>query len=118
MKNFKSSYLQTKTTMERHVNSITGIESIDQTITVLSNIGISEQSKIKPLIAAYLFDKQFIVRMIADITNNETAEFIEGIGTIIKQNQIKNYDELAKFIGQYKKEIVDIDQCSKIEISI
>lgn len=97
---------------------ITGIIDIDETINGLVQITTEEIEKIKPYIDAYLFGEQYIARIISEMTNIETAEFIEEMGIIIKQNEINNYEELKTFMDQCKKKIIDIDQCEKIDIII
>lgn len=98
--------------------SITGSEQIDRIIIELDpniiNMPISGIEEIRDIIADYIFGRHIsAISIIREKTNQEIAEYIEGIMIIARENRIDNIIALQEYftgiIGS-----IDIDHiCDK-----
>ena len=96
---------------------IIGLASIDNVIIGLcpeiTRISPEKRKCLGELIEAYFFGKQYILRLIEDMTNEETSDFIEGIGMLIKEQGISGTEELQAHFEEYIQSFPGPDICNK-----
>jgi len=101
---------ETEATAESNLNTIIekpiiGLQSIDQIIYGLcpdmASKNIEKIQCLSGLIKTYFFGGNYIIKLIEDITNEDTSEFIEGIGILIKEQNITNIEELQIHFDKY-----------------
>lgn len=86
---------------------ITGLSSIDTIIYGLcpeitgNGIDRSKMQILGGLITIYCFDGMRDIKPIINITNEDTADFIEGIAIIIKERNISHFGELQEYFNDY-----------------
>lgn len=84
---------------------ITGLKSIDDIIYGLCpdvmELNITKKKILGGLIINYCFDEEKHIRSIQIITNEDTADFIEGIRIIVKEQGIAHFGELQEYFDDY-----------------
>ena len=95
--------------------SIIGAADIDNTIIDLCpeiiDISIAKRIIISDMIRDYIFGNRLTAFIIAQQTNEITAEFIGGIRIIVKENDISNISELQDCIIDFANGIDTSDLC-------
>lgn len=94
---------------------ITGLRSIDDIIYGLCpEIKGIDQSKMQilgGLISIYCFDGMKDIIPIQNITNEDTADFIEGIAIIINESNIAHFGELQEYFNDFIEDFNPIEIC-------
>lgn len=98
--------------------SITGSTKIDQIIIELdpriNKIPESRIEEIQDIIGDYIFGRQFsALEIIRERTNQDVADFIEGISIITRENQIENITALQEYFIEISNSIDIEDICKE-----
>lgn len=112
-KNGKQRYFST--TPSDNWGSITGVSSIDNIIYGLcpeiKDIDHAKKQILEGLISIYCFDGMKNIGPIQNITNEDTADFIEGIAIIIQERNIAHFGELQEYFNDFIEGFNPIEVC-------